>query len=76
MKSPVSTIISGWKRSGIHPWVPSNVDMKKLNPSKIFQSDSDDMRGAGQSAPATVAANDNLQVIIKRKLSYSAFIFY
>ena len=34
-----STVVSGWRKSGLFPWQPNNVDFQKLIPSKIYAND-------------------------------------
>ena len=60
LTSSRSTVISGWKQSGIYPWCPENVNMKKLNPSKIYETAPSDVSPAAQSTPAVAAPDDNL----------------
>ena len=47
LQSPRSTVMSGFKKGGIFPWCPSNVDLSKLKSSQIYKKDG---REIGQSA--------------------------
>ena len=58
LQSSRSTVVSGWKQSGLFPWCPENVNMRKLEPSKIYENDPGDVSSTAQSTPAAAAHDD------------------
>ena len=39
LQNSKSSVVSGWRKSGLFPWQPNNVDFQKLLPSKIYGND-------------------------------------